>query len=325
MVFVGIARGIITLLPRNAPDRLANGMMVCRAHHLVTCPDCGVDYSFMQEDEEEEEEEEEVELVTWKVDRLIETANGTVVCGAHRLITCVSCGVDYSFMQEEETTPLPARPAIPKFEPSYPGATPQDLFSLSYPPNRPFPRFLNKANHNDDEILIYTDGACFDNGGINPAAGCGFFFRPPESNNPNSGRVSLRLEECGPTGEPHQQTSNRAELRAVIAALQYRVWYGEGWASLVIATDSEYVAKGATEWVPRWQRKGWVTTQRTAVKNRDLWELLLQLVQRYRRAGMTISFWRIPRALNEEADRAAKAGATLAAMKSFRKIVGVLC
>jgi ribonuclease HI len=95
----------------------------------------------------------------------------------------------------------------------------------------------------------------------------------------------------------------------VIAALQYRVWYGEGWKKLVIATDSEYVVKGATEWVRTWGRNGWVTSIGAAVKNRDLWEELLGEVIGNKQRGMEICFWRIPRAWNAEADRAAKAAA----------------
>lgn len=50
--------------------------------------------------------------------------------------------------------------------------------------------------------------------------------------------LSDRLELEGPFGDSHQQTSIRAELRAVIAALSSRVWRGEGFKTIVVATDS---------------------------------------------------------------------------------------
>ena len=50
----------------------------------------------------------------------------------------------------------------------------------------------------------------------------------------------------GPFGDPGIQSSNRAELRAVIAALEFQVWDDESLKTVVIATDSEYVTLGAT-------------------------------------------------------------------------------
>lgn len=50
-------------------------------------------------------------------------------------------------------------------------------------------------------------------------------------------------------------TNNRAKMRAVIAALEFRAWADEGWRSIVIATDLEYVVRGATEWLPRWVQR----------------------------------------------------------------------
>src|SRR4051812_43656635 len=41
------------------------------------------------------------------------------------------------------------------------------------------------------------------------------------------------LEKEGPDGdgEVHRATVNRAEIQAVIAALEFRVWWGEGWSA----------------------------------------------------------------------------------------------
>jgi ribonuclease HI len=178
--------------------------------------------------------------------------------------------------------------------------------------------------------LIYTDGACFGNGQQNPKAGCGFVFRPstlptPMGENSPDGTVSFRLETQGPTGEPQLQTSNRAELRAVIGVLQFRAWWGEGWKRIVIATDSEYVVNGATGWVRGWERNGWVTAKKQPVKNRDFWELLLKEVREFAENDATVLFWRIPRELNKSADEAAKKGANMKEQTHFGKIHGILC
>lgn len=65
------------------------------------------------------------------------------------------------------------------------------------------------------------------------------------------GASKFRLESRGPTGEAVPQTSNRAELRAITAALGYRLWNNEGCRRLVIATDSSYTVDGSTEWIKK--------------------------------------------------------------------------
>jgi ribonuclease HI len=219
-----------------------------------------------------------------------------------------------------------------KFVPPQAVDTPQSLFTTPIPTvngehviGLNFRRFVRRTNRK--EILIYTDGACLDNGQQNPRAGCGFIFRPPSG--PGElvavGDVSFRLEEQGPSGDTYPQTSNRAELRAVIGALQFRAWFGEGWTRLVIATDSEYVVNGATEWVRGWEKHGWLTAKKTPVKNRDLWVLLLKEVRKQAELGVTVLFWRVPRELNKAADEAAKKGASMEEKAAFATINGVLC
>jgi ribonuclease HI len=136
--------------------------------------------------------------------------------------------------------------------------------------------------------------------------------------------VASRLENEGPTGIPATQTSNRAELRAVIAALQFREWHSMGERAMVIATDSEYVVKGVTEWVHTWARREWQTSNHQPVKNRDLWDILLAELRKLTKKGMDIQFWRIPRQYNTVADRAAKDAATEQELQNFVKLVGIM-
>lgn len=121
------------------------------------------------------------------------------------------------------------------------------------------------------------------------------------------------MEKKGPFDkddrEDRVQTSNRAELRAVIAALGFRVWTGEGFQSLVIATDSSYVVEGATKWTKGWIKHGWKTRNGEDVKNQDLWEALLGQVEKVKEEGLTVYLWQIPREWNTVADAAAKRAA----------------
>jgi len=43
---------------------------------------------------------------------------------------------------------------------------------------------------------------------------------------------------------------------------------------VVLYTDSSYVQKGMTEWLPGWRARGWKTADKKPVKNADLWQIL---------------------------------------------------
>jgi len=123
-----------------------------------------------------------------------------------------------------------------------------------------------------------------------------------------------------------EQTSNRAELRAIIAALRLRYWAEEGFKTIVIATDSSYAVEGATAWCRTWLRNGWRTSQpgRPEVKNRDLWEALLGEAERAHENGLNIALWHVPRELNTVADAAAKGAAEkYSAPEAWLEIMGI--
>lgn len=153
-------------------------------------------------------------------------------------------------------------------------------------------------------MLMFTDGSCLANGTVGARAGWAFIYGP-QSEAVGSGA----LEQKGPDGELHGATSNRAELRAAIAALEFRAWWGEGWERIVIATDSEYVVNGATSWLRSWATRGWRTSGGSPALNRDLWERLSERMGECAEDGCEVSFWRVPRAYNTEADQAAKSAA----------------
>jgi len=48
-----------------------------------------------------------------------------------------------------------------------------------------------------------------------------------------------------------------------------------------LTTDSQYVKKGITEWLPRWKSRGWKTADKKPVKNVDLWQRLDVAVGRH--------------------------------------------
>ncbi|KAK1764386.1 hypothetical protein QBC33DRAFT_457248, partial [Phialemonium atrogriseum] len=95
-----------------------------------------------------------------------------------------------------------------------------------------------------------------------------------------------------------EHTSNRAKLRAAIAALQFRAWGREGWRRVVVLTDLAYVAEGATRLLLAWAARGWRVKRGRArgpggrrIANRDLWVKLQGAVDALRGEGCEVSFW----------------------------------
>src|SRR5690606_8801742 len=88
-----------------------------------------------------------------------------------------------------------------------------------------------------------------------------------------------RLAERELTGAEALTTNNRMELTAVV----------EGLAALsepcdvAVHADSAYVVNAVNDrWLDNWRRRGWTTADRKPVKNRDLWERLLEQLARHR-------------------------------------------
>ncbi len=111
-------------------------------------------------------------------------------------------------------------------------------------------------------VVIYTDGACRGNPG---PGGWGAVL--------SSGGHEKELKGAAP-----ETTNNRMELTAAIQALAALKRPCE----VALYTDSQYVRKGITEWLPQWKRRDWKTADRKPVKNVDLWQALEQQIERHR-------------------------------------------
>ncbi|KAF2468331.1 ribonuclease H-like protein [Lindgomyces ingoldianus] len=310
------------LLPDSDDDEnvveLPSGQLVCCRHALVVCGKCCVDFSFMTEgdtdddydDESQPDQESNDEEDPMDLDADAESPQAPLT------------GQMLDSLLGQPRKRGTGRVLPTKFTPPTPTTTPLALFhgvnTYFY-----FARYVHRED--SSKGLIFTDGACLDNGKSNPRAGWGFVAGPPELIGTYScGNVQGRLESKGPFGDDGAQTSNRAELRAVCAALGFRHWPGEGFKTLVFATDSEYVVEGATKWVQGWLKNGWKTAKGGSVKNKDLWEMLLGQVERFADYGMKIEFWRIGRELNTVADKLAKEGAAIEdAPKDYSPVVGI--
>ncbi len=102
-------------------------------------------------------------------------------------------------------------------------------------------------------VIIYTDGACVPNPG------------------PGGWAALLRFgtREKVLTGRAPATTNNRMELTAAIEALKSL----NRTCQVEIYTDSEYLKRGITEWLPNWRKRGW-KRKGGALANIDLWQTL---------------------------------------------------
>ena len=104
-----------------------------------------------------------------------------------------------------------------------------------------------------NEIVVYTDGAC--------------------DPNPGRGGWAAIIVQDGKErilkGREAVSTNNRMELTAALQALKSI----SSSAPVTIFTDSQYLKKGIEEWLPNWIARGW-RRKGGALANIDLWQEL---------------------------------------------------
>jgi ribonuclease HI len=118
-------------------------------------------------------------------------------------------------------------------------------------------------------VLVHADESCLGNGRTppNPGGNAALIEAP-------AGDSVARWDffECAP-----DTTNNRMALAGAIAALE---WLHRQWthAEVVYVSDSEYLVKGMSEWVPGWIARGW-RRKTGSIENLALWQKLVQATQ----------------------------------------------
>jgi len=117
------------------------------------------------------------------------------------------------------------------------------------------------------DIFLFTDGACCGNPG------------------PGGWACILHQKSTGLTkefsGGEKQTTNNQMEMLAVIEGLEKLKKIP---TRVHVLSDSQYVIKGATEWMENWKRHGWKRKTKHGwqpVKNEDLWKTIDELMQKH--------------------------------------------
>lgn len=112
------------------------------------------------------------------------------------------------------------------------------------------------------KVDVFTDGACQGNPG---PGGWGAILR----------YNGVEKELSG--GDP-ETTNNRMELMAVISALETLKEPCE----VTLCSDSQYVCNAISKgWARSWKKNGWRRSNKEPALNPDLWELLLQQLDRH--------------------------------------------
>ena len=106
-------------------------------------------------------------------------------------------------------------------------------------------------------VIIHTDGGCEPNPGV---GGWGVILEY------NGSKKELK-------GGERETTNNRMEMIAAIKALEAL----KRPCAVKLYTDSEYLKRGVTEWMPGWKRRGW-KRKGGGIKNLDLWQRLDELI-----------------------------------------------
>lgn len=108
---------------------------------------------------------------------------------------------------------------------------------------------------------MYTDGACRGNPG---PGGWGVF-------------MSFGSNTKEMFGGDAKTTNNKMELTAAIEGLKAL----SRSCDVKLYTDSTYVLKGITEWMPNWKKRNWKTAAKKPVQNVELWLELDEAIQRH--------------------------------------------
>lgn len=117
-------------------------------------------------------------------------------------------------------------------------------------------------NSSTASVVVYTDGACLKNPGPG-GYGAILIYEDREK------EISKGFPDT---------TNNRMELLGVISALKELKYP----CRITVYTDSQYIAKAVNQkWLHKWQRNGWKTSGRSDVKNKDLWQELISLLDKH--------------------------------------------
>lgn len=138
------------------------------------------------------------------------------------------------------------------------------------------------------KLRIYSDGASYNNGRKDP-------------NKPVYGSFcSLIVNESNEIIWSEVKgfkdvTNNYTEMLGAIVALNKLINIDfkntNEQIFIEVISDSQYLVKGASEWIRGWIKRNWINSSGNPVENRELWEILLELI--YKKHNIRVKFTHI--------------------------------
>jgi ribonuclease HI len=187
--------------------------------------------------------------------------------------------------KEAQRPPVAARPgSIMGYFTGGAAAAPAAPAPASAPASAPTPAPASP----DEQVALFSDGACSNNGKKHAKAGFGVTV----------GLIGTGYREMAEVAEPlhpsESQTNQRAELRGFnkawniattqLPAVLQRM--GKGATTTVhIYTDSQYSLDCLLKWAPAWSKKGWTKADGAPVLHRDIIEPLFTAIAAWKKCS----------------------------------------
>ena len=111
-------------------------------------------------------------------------------------------------------------------------------------------------------LFVFTDGAASKNGATDCEAAWSVYFGEQDPRN-CSGKIELA------------PSNQKAELYAILQALQLTADDND----VTIVSDSKYAINCLTKWCNAWERNGWVTAKKEAVKHAQVIQESLEFLR----------------------------------------------
>ncbi|KAK0100881.1 hypothetical protein ONS95_007326 [Cadophora gregata] len=319
--------------PKQLVHTLPNGKTVCFDHHLRRCDFCTVDFSFGESDEDEpgyysdgtddlvdeygsgdDEDNERVFILTgstarftpqwdeqvlgpgntYKIQMNYDNPPKALPLSSLQTHYCSSCHLTWLVGEKGE--------AAAKDHPSH------HTYSHEY-------------CGTSRSLLVFTDGACSENGSSGARGGLGVFFGPHSkfnfaeflavSGTPTNQKAELEavaraMEDVRRKVLPNRRsivTSSKGghDPRAVSAVMRMR---------LIIVTDSSYIVESMCKHIQDWkENKQGVLMNKAgkAVENSQAFLRLQKEVDALSRVGIQVAYYHVGREENRDADALAKA------------------
>lgn len=301
----------------DTPVELPDGRLVCEDHGLQICHQCCCDYTFLDDHSEQsssieepstcsEDDLDEIQRMAEPAAPVLEGATARSNFSPQASTYCEECGLTWMV-------------AVPEY------ADEDNVLE-----DCPCHNSLGGDRAEQRTLFVHVDGACPGNGTINAVGGIGIYFGPCS---PYNFSALLNRNIVQPP------TSQRAELMAATRALEIIrqkciparrelvktvilcSCHTECWAmnfpfQIVIVTDSAYLFDCMTShlMIWRWDPKTQVYTNKKsgkAITNSKYIRNVVKEVEMLAERGVQVLWKKVPRALNQEADCLAKAGAKM--------------